>query len=298
MLKETYEFEIPWRWIPGVQDPGMIMNLPVIPSEEEIEELEGVVDDDVLRSAVAGVMNSDDIGTEIQNHLDEYLSEEDMRRSLDRILDAAGMTLTAQQVCDMAQDMYEDVADVLVRDVVDRGMKFTTDQVMQLIDIVTQPVMEHLVSHTEGPFSEAELDRLDGKINDLLLADVTGLSDDELELADEMIDEVRHSETDERKERKLKRAMDAYVYFSWDQACDMAVLLNQENAEKLIRHKVEYAEKWDYCTPDQVSALYDVLSGPVLDLMITKAKGTFSKEHFKAERKDQLENTGVNRPEG
>lgn len=35
MLKETYEFEIPWRWIPGVQDPGMIMNPPVIPEDED-----------------------------------------------------------------------------------------------------------------------------------------------------------------------------------------------------------------------------------------------------------------------
>jgi hypothetical protein len=35
LLKETYEFEIPWRWIPGVQDPGMIMNPPVIPEDED-----------------------------------------------------------------------------------------------------------------------------------------------------------------------------------------------------------------------------------------------------------------------
>ena len=157
-------------------------------SEDELDELEGEVDEDALRAAASKVMDSEDIGAEIQRHLDEhFLSDEDMRASLDRILDASDKSLTAQQVCDMAQEMYEAVADVLVKDVVDRGLQFTPEQVMQLVDVITDPVLEYLVRHTDALFSEAELEALDGRIDDDLLAELTSISDGASGLADEMI---------------------------------------------------------------------------------------------------------------
>ena len=47
-------------------------------SEDELDELEGEVDEDALRAAASKVMDSEDIGAEIQRHLDAHFLSDEM----------------------------------------------------------------------------------------------------------------------------------------------------------------------------------------------------------------------------